>query len=109
MSDVKKTAITRFACTFRYQQAELQNGRWAMLGSAGVLFPELLNGLGTGGPAAAQPWYDAGAGNYWAPSSTLLGIEFFLMAWVEIRRLQDYKKPGALADPRGLCMLQYFM
>ena len=38
----------------RYQQAELQNGRWAMLGTAGVLFPELLSNLGTGGPAAQQ-------------------------------------------------------
>jgi Chlorophyll A-B binding protein len=38
----------------RYQQAELQNGRWAMLGTAGVLFPEILSNLGTGGPAAQQ-------------------------------------------------------
>ena len=40
----------------RYQQAELQNGRWAMLGVAGVLFPELLASAGLGGPAAATPW-----------------------------------------------------
>lgn len=42
-----------------------------------------------------QAWYDAGAGTYFAPSSTLFAIEFFLMAWVEGRRLQDYNKPGA--------------
>ena len=44
-----------------FVQAELQNGRWAMLGAAGVLFPELLSKLGAGGPAAALPWYKAGA------------------------------------------------
>ena len=34
----------------------VQNGRWAMLGAAGVLFPEVLSNLGTGGPAAQQAW-----------------------------------------------------
>jgi light-harvesting complex I chlorophyll a/b binding protein 2/light-harvesting complex I chlorophyll a/b binding protein 4 len=83
-----------------YQQAELQNGRWAMLGTAGVLFPEILSNLGTGGPAAQQAWYDAGAGSYFAPSSTLFAIQLFLFAWVEGRRMQDYNKPGsANQDP----------
>jgi hypothetical protein len=83
-----------------YQQAELQNGRWAMLGTAGVLFPEILNNLGTGGPAAKQAWYEAGAGNYFAPASTLFAVQLFLFAWVEFRRLQDYNKPGsANQDP----------
>ena len=30
----------------RFQQAELQNGRWAMLGVAGILTPELGAKLG---------------------------------------------------------------
>ena len=54
-----KTSRSRACETWgrRYQQAELQNGRWAMLGVAGVLFPELLASAGLGGPAAATPWY----------------------------------------------------
>eukprot|EP00208_Stichococcus_sp_RCC1054_P002337 CAMPEP_0206137864 /NCGR_PEP_ID=MMETSP1473-20131121/2899_1 /ASSEMBLY_ACC=CAM_ASM_001109 /TAXON_ID=1461547 /ORGANISM="Stichococcus sp, Strain RCC1054" /LENGTH=243 /DNA_ID=CAMNT_0053531121 /DNA_START=118 /DNA_END=849 /DNA_ORIENTATION=+ len=78
-----------------YQQAELQNGRWAMLGTAGVLLPEVLHNLGTGGPAAAQPWFSAGAGDYGTPASTLFAIQLFLMSWVEFRRLQDMKQPGS--------------
>ncbi len=40
----------------RYQQAELQNGRWAMLGVAGMLLPEVRNGvvLGRWRPDEAQ-------------------------------------------------------
>ena len=41
-----------------------------------------------------QAWYDAGAGSYFAPSSTLFAIQLFLFAWVEGRRMQDYNKPG---------------
>ena len=52
------SSIRTFCCfgRRRYQQAELQNGRWAMLGTAGVLFPEILSNAGTGGPAAQQAW-----------------------------------------------------
>jgi len=78
-----------------YQQAELQNGRWAMLAAAGILFQDLLGHIGAGGPAAKTPWFDAGKFEYFAPASTLTIIEFFLFAWVEIRRYQDMKKPGS--------------
>jgi hypothetical protein len=37
-------------CVCRYQQAELQNGRWAMLAVAGILFPELLSSIGFSWP-----------------------------------------------------------
>lgn len=70
-----------------------------MLGTAGVLTPELLSKLGTGGPAAKQAWYEAGAYNYFAPASTLFAVQLFLFAWVEFRRLQDYNKPGAHSSP----------
>jgi len=56
-----------FVSTNRYQQAELQNGRWAMLGAAGVLFPDLLHSAGLGGPAAQVPWFEAGKFEYFAP------------------------------------------
>jgi hypothetical protein len=35
-----------------YVQAELQNGRWAMLAVAGILFPELLSSIGFSWPGA---------------------------------------------------------
>jgi hypothetical protein len=69
-----------------YQQAELMNGRTAMAAVAGILVPELLASLGMGGPAAANKWFDHASFEYWAPSSTLTMMGFFLSAWVEIRR-----------------------
>lgn len=44
--------VRRWAFACRYKQAELVHARFAMLGVAGVLFPEALKGLGLGGPAA---------------------------------------------------------
>lgn len=83
-----------------YQQAELQNGRWAMLGVAGILGPEIATKIGISWPGAGVPWYDAGKFDYFAPSSTLTGIEILLFAWVEARRWQDMQKPGsANQDP----------
>ena len=71
--------------------------RWAMLAAAGILFEDLLGHIGAGGPAARTPWFEAGKFEYFAPASTLTIIEFFLFAWVEIRRYQDMKKPGRCA------------
>lgn len=42
-----------------YAQAELQNGRWAMLGVAGILVPELL---GSATPATTNYNWVRGAG-----------------------------------------------
>jgi hypothetical protein len=73
-----------------YAQAELQHARWAMLGVAGVL----------GAEATGQDWFKAGEQQYFADAKTLFAIQFFLMAWVELRRYQDMKKPGsANQDP----------
>ncbi|KAF6257466.1 light-harvesting chlorophyll-a/b protein of photosystem I [Scenedesmus sp. NREL 46B-D3] len=83
-----------------YQQAELQNGRWAMLGAAGILVPDLLRSIGMGGPAAQVPWFEAGKYEYFAPPSALFASMMFLFAFVEFRRLQDIRKPGsANQDP----------
>lgn len=83
-----------------YVQAELMNGRTAMLAVAGILGPELLTNLGVQWDGAGVPWYQAGAFKYFAPPGTLFAIMMFLFAWVEIRRYQDFVKPGSVnVDP----------
>lgn len=80
-----------------YVQAELVNSRWAMLGVAGMLIPEVLTKIGL---INAPQWYDAGKAEYFASSSTLFVIEFILFHYVEIRRWQDIKNPGSVnQDP----------
>lgn len=84
-----------------YAQAELVHARFAMLGVAGMLLPELVADLGLKWPGAGVKWYDAGAfTGYFAPVSVLFAIQFFLMGWAEMRRYQDIVKPGsANVDP----------
>jgi hypothetical protein len=74
-----------------YVQAELQHARWAMLGVAGVLVPEIAFGA---------KWYETGDLTYWASPNTLFAIQVLLFSWVEWRRLQDMQKPGSVdSDP----------
>ncbi|RZC60869.1 hypothetical protein C5167_022625 [Papaver somniferum] len=80
-----------------FVQAELVNGRWAMLGVAGMLLPELFTKIGI---INVPEWYDAGKAEYFASNSTLFVIEFILFHYVEIRRWQDIKNPGSVnQDP----------
>lgn len=80
-----------------YVQAELVNGRWAMLGVAGMVLPEVFTNFGI---INVPKWYDAGKAEYFASSSTLFVIEFILFHYVEIRRWQDIKNPGSVnQDP----------
>jgi light-harvesting complex I chlorophyll a/b binding protein 2/light-harvesting complex I chlorophyll a/b binding protein 4 len=82
-----------------YVQAELQNGRWAMLGIAGIILPEAAGSV-ISWPGAGVSWLDAGKFEYFAPASALFGVQMFLFAWAEFRRYQDYVKPGsANQDP----------
>lgn len=75
-----------------YVQAELQNGRWAMLGVAGIMIPEALTKAGL---LNVPVWYDAGAAETAIPFPTLLAIEFLLFNYVELRRWQDIKVSSA--------------
>jgi len=79
------------------QQAELIHGRWAMLGVAGCLVPELLTKAGV---ADLPVWSEAGKGVYYTDAVTLFLIQGILMNWVEVLRWQDIKNPGSVnADP----------
>jgi light-harvesting complex I chlorophyll a/b binding protein 4 len=78
-----------------YVQAELQNGRWAMLGVSGALVPEILTKAGV---IDVPVWYDAGKAEYFAPWTTLLFIQFLLFHYVEVRRWQDIKYPGSVNE-----------
>ncbi|GIL88996.1 hypothetical protein Vretimale_16284 [Volvox reticuliferus] len=83
-----------------YAQAELVHSRFAMLAVAGILFPELLSNIGFAWPGAGVAWYDAGKFEYFAPASSLFGVQMLLFAWAELRRYQDFVKPGsANQDP----------
>jgi len=75
-----------------YVQAELQNGRWAMLGAAGALVPEILTKVGI---LNAPVWFEAGKAEYFAPASTLFLVELILFGWVEGRRYFDIVNPGS--------------
>jgi light-harvesting complex I chlorophyll a/b binding protein 5 len=80
-----------------FVQAELQNGRWAMLGVAGILFTAIGAQAGLGFPQ----WYDAGEvvqRNSPIPFGTLMITQFIMFHWVETKRAYDFKNPGSQAD-----------
>merc|ERR1712224_92412 len=74
-----------------FREAELQHCRWAMLGVTGIMFGEVV-----------RPDIDF----YRAPQQldgylpfsipVLLAVQFILFHYVEIRRWQDFKKPGSV-------------
>ncbi|CAN4100409.1 unnamed protein product [Withania somnifera] len=64
-----------------FVRGELVNGRWAMLGVAGMLLPEIFTSLGL---LNLRCWKS----------------RFLLFHYVEIRRWQDIKNPGSVnQDP----------
>lgn len=88
--------------------AELMNGRFAMLGAAGAITPEIFGKLGLIPAETALPWFQsgvippAGAYPYWADPYTLFVFELALMGFAEHRRYQDWAKPGSMGK-------QYFL
>lgn len=87
---------------------EVINGRFAMLGAAGAIAPEIFGSLGLIPPETALPWFKtgvippAGTYNYWADPYTLFVLEMALMGFAEHRRFQDWSKPGSMGK-------QYFL
>lgn len=80
-------------------QAELVHGRTAMAAASSIIFTDAATKAGAGIPA----WYDAGKAYVESPGaipfSTLLVVQFILYHFVEIKRLEDFKKPGSQAEP----------
>jgi len=87
-----------------YQEAELMNGRFAMLGAAGIMGAEIL---GVNGKELT--WYQAGAKEYDIPLLPLIAIQAAVMGFLEMKRYQGYKEKGVTGvfndfpfDPAGM-------
>ncbi|MEW5303681.1 MAG: hypothetical protein WDW36_006350 [Sanguina aurantia] len=84
-----------------YAEAEKTNGRWAMLGVAGILGTEALG--------VPTKWYEAGAATYDIPLLPQLGILFPTLGFFETKRYIGFKQTGTSGfinsfpfDPIGL-------
>jgi len=90
--------------------AEVIHARFAMLGMAGCIAPEALAAWGIIPESTGVVWYKNGVippagspdGLYWAPPVVLFVGEVVMMQFAELRRLQDYRKPGSMGK-------QYFI
>ncbi|QDZ20748.1 light-harvesting protein of photosystem I [Chloropicon primus] len=87
-----------------YQEAELMNGRFAMIGAAGILGAEIL-GVNT----TDLTWYEAGTKEYEIPLAPLVAIQAVVMGFLEMKRYQGWKEYGVTGlgndfpfDPAGL-------
>ncbi|GBF94965.1 hypothetical protein Rsub_07466 [Raphidocelis subcapitata] len=84
------------------QYSEVIHCRWAMLGAAGIIGPEILGAMGAIPEATRIDWWRTGvippAGsytNYWTDPYTLFLIEVVAMQFAELKRLQDFRFPGS--------------
>merc|ERR1711985_41841 len=84
------------------QYAEVIHARWAMLGAAGCLTPEILGKLGVIPAATGVVWFKAGVippagsyNDYWSDPYTIFFVEVVLMQFAELKRWQDYRFPGS--------------
>lgn len=84
--------------------AEIINGRWAMLGAAGMLAPEVFGKIGIIPQSTALTWFKAGSippqgsFEYWANAPTLFWTMLLLFNFVEVKRWADYQNPGSQAN-----------
>lgn len=80
------------------------HGRWAMLGVAGLVAPEILGGAGLIPESTGLVWFKSGAippqgtFDYWADPVTIFWVNMVLMNFAEVKRGQDYWNPGSQAE-----------
>ncbi|KXZ42012.1 hypothetical protein GPECTOR_223g491 [Gonium pectorale] len=91
------------------QYSEVIHARWAMLGAAGCIAPEVLGKAGLIPEATNVVWFQSGVippagsyASYWADPYTIFFIEIVAMQFAELRRLQDFRYPGSMGQ-------QYFL
>lgn len=91
--------------------SEVIHARWAMLGAAGIIAPEILANAGVIPQSVDQVlWWKSGLipplGNYepgyWMDPFSLFFIEVILVQFAELKRWQDYRHPGSQGE-------QYFL
>ena len=84
--------------------SEVIHGRWAMLGVAGIVAPEILGGAGLIPESTGLVWFTSGAippqgtFDYWANPMTIFWVNMCMMNFAEIKRGQDYWYPGSQAE-----------
>ena len=88
--------------------SEVIHCRWAMLGVVGMIAPEIIAKVGIAAKETGGPWFTtgvlgpAGQYEYWTDPWSLFYIEIIAMQFAEIRRWQDFYKPGSMGK-------QYFL
>lgn len=81
--------------------SEVIHGRWAMLGVAGAVAPELLGNAGLIPAETGLVWFKSGmipaqgTYDYWANPQTIFWVNAALMNFAELKRGQDYWNPGS--------------
>jgi light-harvesting complex I chlorophyll a/b binding protein 5 len=87
-----------------YRNAELIHGRFAMLGTAGILFTDGLNQSGVGN---FPSWTDVQAQTFdFADTTTLFLVQMILFSFAEHKRLYDLKNPGSQGAPGSFMGLE---
>ncbi|KAK3275453.1 hypothetical protein CYMTET_16419 [Cymbomonas tetramitiformis] len=81
-----------------YVQAELVHARFAMLGLAGMVVPEVWT---LAGVWEAPVWFEAGKYDYGVNFATIFTCQIILMGWAETRRYMDYKNDFTLWESQG--------